>query len=356
MSDRNETLTKFIYPVIVYTVTVILVASMFYFGYKLWFLAKIPEQHVILVKTYNSQQLVDEQNSEKVYIQKEQWEQMLELLGKVNKSEEYKHNDCISVDMLNGFYASLFASITIIIALLGIFGWKSMIETKIKLNKLTDIDDKVSFLHKKKDFTRWAQDKFTSEDIESSYELDLTTEDKKTLNEMETYLKDEHEDNAWLEMVIAHELIFQKDDIDEAEKIYKFIEARNIFPDNSKVEPILYHLLGQLYKKRYDYFVAIDTDIDKAQEILLKSERYYNKSLEVRKEKEKTRTNSNLAVVYIELGKQELRKYYKNPSDNDSSNAFKYFNKAMDKLKKVEKQDPAFQYVLGSSTCAILFK
>ncbi len=61
----------------------------------------------------------------------------------------------ITVNQLNGFYASLFTAIAVLIGIVGLSAWRTV-------KKLKEIEDKVAFLHKKKDLADWARQLFDS--------------------------------------------------------------------------------------------------------------------------------------------------------------------------------------------------
>jgi len=318
-----------------------LVILLFYGGYFLSFHfwdRNCVQEHIITFNvTKNDNSLLPQPNQ--IYLTDDQFSMIQNDIEQIKNTNAKTLENNLSVSTLNDFYSALFTAIAVIIAIIALTSWGGLDKKITRLENIMKdyevIQPDVDYLLKKKKYSRWIQEKFSSEEIEHSYDLNLTDEDKATYNEMESHITELHEEEAWIEMIIAHEHIYKKDDIIEAEKIYQFIESRNIFPDNSRVEPILYHLLGQLYKKKYDINKDQNTDIEK--ENLLKAEEYYLKSLDKRIERDKQRTRSNLAVVYIELGKQELKHYYSYSGENTIKPEF-YFNKAKEQLIKAEKQ------------------
>ncbi|MDD4753820.1 MAG: hypothetical protein PHT78_11350 [Desulfitobacteriaceae bacterium] len=267
-------------------------------------------------------------------------------IEEIKKANDSRLENTLSVSTLNAFYSALFTAIAVIVAIIALISWqglnKKIEESENVINKYITIEPDIDYLLKKVKYAEWVQRKFTSEDIEYSYDLNFNDEDEAMYNEMESHITNLHEEDAWMEMIIAHEHIFEKGDIEEAEKIYKFIESRNIFPDNSKVEPLLYHLLGQLYKKKYDDLVDQNNNFKAKENILIEAEKYYKKSLDTRKEKEKQRTRSNLAVIYIELGKQELKQFYKTGKQKHKNKSKDYLHRANYQLNEAEKQGPDY--------------
>ncbi|MEN6460833.1 MAG: hypothetical protein ABFC94_05615 [Syntrophomonas sp.] len=310
------------------------------------FLGKNTIKEEIITFNTKSNNIFFPQPTNQIYLSDEQFNMIQADIDEIKKSNETRLENNLSVSTLNDFYSSLFTAIAVIVAVIALISWRGLNNKIMELENATReymvIKPSVDYLIKKNNYAKWVQQKFTSEDIEYSYDLNLSEEDKAKYDEMESHITELHEDDAWMEMIIAHEHILQKDDIIEAEKIYKFIESRNIFPDNSMVEPILYHLLGQLYKKKYDMAKDRNIDIREKMELLKQAEQYYIKSLDVRKEKDKQRTRTNLAVVYIELGKQELKEFYDTPKGKDAEKPRHYLNKANEELMKAEKQGPDY--------------
>lgn len=232
----------------------------------------------------------------------------------------------ITVDTLNGFYSSLFTAIAVLIGIAGLFAWKKISELSEKLTQLKEIEDKVKFLDKKRDYAKWAKEKFDGNELNiTSPKLNLSGEDKKKFDEIRSHLLEEITDNSWLEIILAKKFLDNKE-FKKVFKIYDFIEKRDLLDDKSKIEPVLYHLLGQLYS---DYYFSIknkqkskitsDTKIDKinaeinaGKKITIKEHlnaciEYYERSLKMREEQKITNdeTLGNLAVVLIEAYKLE---------------------------------------------------
>ena len=289
-------------------VTILLIV--FILGYRLWFsnlmCSPIEQKEIVLrVADVHAINYMDEHV---IVLSNDQWQQFVSNLEDINKYNNYTNTNFLTVSHLNGFYASIFAAIMIFIALVALVGWKRFMQNSEKVEILEELVEKLKWLNQKKEDAEWIRNKFNSEDINSSYKLNLFKNDQERLEKMKEHLMDEHEHEGWREILIAHEYVSKKDvteaDLTEAEKIYKSIELRNVFKEDSALEPLLYHLEGQLYKRKFDLENKKQSNILELENtLLLKSKEYYEKSLKL--QTENAQTFGNLAVVLIELFKVE---------------------------------------------------
>lgn len=249
--------------------------------------------------------------------------------------------DSLDIEKLNSFYSSLFTAITVVVALVALSSWKNYRDLIVKqgesivkiqqiLKDFEKIEERVKTLYEKKEHANWVREQFDNEETRSSYKLNLSKEERQRVRKIKEFLIEDHEASAWLEIIVAHDLIsnmeyLDKRTIDYADKIYKTIENRNLFRENSEVEPFLCHLQGQLYKTKYDYIKIGGTKKIKLT-VLDQSVNYYKQSLNLRqKDYEKLQTFSNLAVVLIEKAKL------------DTDNKHDILQEARELLNKAEK-------------------
>lgn len=250
------------------------------------------------------------------------------------------------IDRLNGFYSSLFTAIAIIAAILALGGWRTVREMKDKLEKFKEIEDKVDFLHTKHQLALWVQDVFDNDDREKKNLLSSSLpiekpDDRKKYNEIETHLKIEATDDAWLKIIYTKNLLklieYLKDDREKKclftriEKLYAFIEAQDLFKENSGLIGILPHLQGQLHWEQYKYLkenekksipsstpgqkplydltkwytIPSNSDSHRIPSVLnlKKAIEYYNRAIVSLKDKPKEETYGNLALALIELSR-----------------------------------------------------
>lgn len=309
-------------------VIVLLIA--FIMGYQIWFsnlLCSPMEQNetVLRISTINDINLKGE---DVVVLSRDQWQEFTSNLEDIKSFNNYTSNNSLTVSHLNGFYAAIFAAITIFMGLMALIGWKRLSQTFEQIDNLEEFGKKIEWLNQKKEDAEWIKNKFNSEDINSSYKLNLFKDDQERLEKMKEHLMDEHEQDGWREILIAHEYVSKKDvteaDLNEAEKIYKSIELRNIFKEDSALEPLLYHLEGQLYKRKFDLLNKRNSNaLGLENDLLIKSKEYYEKSLEL--EHDNAQTFGNLAVVLIELYKNESAQ--KMPARSYLLNAQSYLKK-----------------------------
>lgn len=243
------------------------------------------------------------------------------------------------IDRLNGFYSSLFTAIAVIAAILALGAWRTIKELREKLEKFKEVEGKVDFLHKKKDLAKWVQDLFDKNEekpIISSAELILSPEDKDKFEKIKERLIEDATDEGWL-MIFYAKLLMQNNhakikgnNFEKVEKIYDFIEKRDLLKEDSDIKSTLFHLWGLLYSdwynfKKKDYInKEIVENPDKKWDdwwsnnendnLLKESKTYYEKSLEVRNSKNETsnETLGNLAIVLIELSKFQTQNEEKN--------------------------------------------
>lgn len=268
-----------------------------------------------------------------VYLNEFQFEIIRGILEKNDQNN-------LTVSTLSDFYAALFTAIAVILAIIAMISWlslrKKMEQMKYAIEEYSSLEEDVKFLRKKKEFADWVRKKFTNEDIEASFDLNLTEEDVADIEEHLEHFKKLQENDTLEGMIIAkYYLLKNKMKIDEAERVYQFLETMTVLPEDSDVKALLYRLLGQFYKVKYDdYKTRGINSYETAERILHKSEEYYKNSLNLKDEP--TRANGNLAVLYIEMGKLKLRRFLALGNAKDKEIAHLYFNMAQEKLKGQE--------------------
>jgi hypothetical protein len=244
--------------------------------------------------------------------------------GLSGNSSEY----ALTIDRLNGFYSTLFTAIAIIIGIAGLYAWKNI----ARLEKLKEIEKKVLFLWKKQGYADWIKEKFNgNEQYLGSSKLILNKDEEKEFDQIKNFLQSEYTGNSWLEIILGKRLADDKE-YQKAHKIYHFIKQKDLLDPNSKIEAVLYHMIGQLYSDFYfnqNFDLNGERRMQKDMETLgdedekisvidhLKiAERHYQRSLKVRKYLNipDDETRGNLAVILIELymntdNKQEKEKY-----------------------------------------------
>lgn len=317
---------------------VIILSFTFFIGYKIWFsdlFCSPVEQNVIVlqVSTIDNPENIGE---DVVILSRDQWQQFTSDLEDLKEYNNYTSNNYLTISHLNGFYAAIFAAIMLFIALIALIGWKRLSQTFEQIDHLEEFGEKIKWLSQKREDAEWIKNKFNSEDINSSYKLNLFNDEQERFERMKEHLMDEHEHEGWREIIIAHEYVSQKyikdADLDEAEKIYNSIELRNIFKDKSELEPLLYHLKGQLYKRKFDLLNNRNADsLEAEHKLLTKSKEYYEKSLVL--ESDNAQTFGNIAVVFIELYKNESAQ--KMPAKSYLSEAQRY----LEKQKKISEKN-----------------
>ena len=296
-------------------------------------------------------------------------------------------NDAIGA--LSSFYSMIFTIVAIFIGIAGLIAWRwirdEWAEKEKKLNQQTkelnqewdemkaqfdnkykelsqkyeefkEVEKKVDFLNKKRELAKWVQDLFDKDDekkIISSTALPISTiEDKDKYKNVEEHIIDEATDDSWLKIVYAKKLMehadklgkslkrFSNEKIDKkeknffeiqntykrVEKIFEFIENRDLFNHDSDVEMILHNLQGRVY---WEWYKAekLDSrtknkeddqdekemktwkkwwmDDQNQYKLLKKSVKKYRKALDIVDQKgdPADETLGNLALVLIEISK-----------------------------------------------------
>ncbi len=303
-------------------IVVIIVISVFWGGYFAFFYMAghpIEEKNVII-------EIVNSKNKSAISQNKKQLSELSDILKQIKKQQakrsqqiqQYKRESYLTVSTLNAFYASLFTAIAVLITIVGLFAWKKISELSEKLTKLRKIEEKVNFLHQKKDDAAWVKNKFDENELNiASSKLNLNKEEKRRFIEMQKHLLSDITDNSWLEIILAKKFLEGKE-YGKAFKLYDFIQKRDLLDSNSKIESVLYHLLGQLYTDYYFQNIKGQKDDkinkinDENEQITIKEHlniciEYYKRSLKMRKEQQvaNDETLGNLAVVLIEASKLE---------------------------------------------------
>jgi hypothetical protein len=187
------------------------------------------------------------------------------------------------IGALSSFYSMIFAFVAIFIGIAGFFSWRRIKELIEISKKFKDVEEDVKFLKKKSELAKWGQDLFDKDaekKIISSTALPISTvEDKDKYKNVEEHIIDEATDDSWLKIVYAKKLMehadklgkslkrFSNEKIDKnkkeknfteikntykrVEKIFDFIENRNLFNHDSDVEMILHNLQGRMYWEWY---------------------------------------------------------------------------------------------------------
>jgi hypothetical protein len=254
-----------------------------------------------------------------------------------------------TIDRLNGFYGALFTAIAVIAALLGLGAWRSIKELKEKLEKFKEIEEKVEFLYKKKEYADWVEELIDTnpEGGLSSFSFAFSPEDEKKFGAMKKFIEEKFAQDSKLELLLTHRLLNdphkenEEKDFKKAKCMYKWIENKNGFlNDSTELKPTLYHYMGQLYwqqysfyREKYDFFDSengrlkkIDkSEIGKYIGMVEKSKRCYKKSNELHEDFE---TQANLSVVLIEL--------YKLKRSKD------FLDEAEKFLREIEKKKPTY--------------
>ena len=253
------------------------------------------------------------------------------------------------VQTLIGFYSALFTVIAVIIGIVALVGWNWLKESSEKLNKFRDFEEKLKFLNERVEFLRrkeklvgWVKDKVDRLGL-NTFELDSLDEiDRDTVKEIKKYVIKDLTDSAWLELFLAHHFMTEEEDYDRAKNVLEFIEKRDLLDEKSKIQPFLYHFLGQLnwktyedeYKAKFNFFNNTESTQKKpeeeeqqqAKELLEKSSKNYKKSVAFYEEIDSKnnrdyRSLANRAVVLIELYKFNL--CYNNKETNQLDDARK---------------------------------
>jgi len=227
--------------------------------------------------------------------------------------------------------------------------------------EIKDVKEDVKFLKEKSKLAKWVQDLFDKDDkkqILSKKALPISTiEDKEKYKKIEEKILNDATDDSWLNIVYAKKLMEHADkclksfskknggkDFSEiqntykrVEKIFKFIENRDLFKSDSDIDMNLHNLHGGLYWERYkaeklefqkkfqdenkeipweEWWRKKDQKEKQVNEEQLKkkhesynllknSEKYYRNALKITegKNEDDNQTLGNLALVLIELSK-----------------------------------------------------
>lgn len=284
---------------------------------------------------------------------KDELQKVFSLINRINEKQNSFYSNYISIERLSGFYETLFAIMAIFLALVGFTGWSSISDLKQKLRKFEDVEKRVEFLYRRKELAEKVKLQFDIERKEYTFALDMDNDERIEFGEIKDYIINEHEDHTWLELFIAHELVTVDHNFNEAEKIYNFIEFRNLF-GNSRLEALLYHFKAQLYQSQfsaelnlldlykrdnfleqnqiYDAFVDYEinqNNVVQLKNLLKKSIDYYEKALEA--ESDNDQTHGNLAVTQIAMFK--LERLFQNQTKYWLIEANKHLNE-VEKIKK----------------------
>ncbi|MBM7865391.1 hypothetical protein GTO89_01225 [Heliobacterium gestii] len=273
------------------------------------------------------------------YIKEDEMKELIDVLKKIETLQNEKVENFLTVSNLNAFYSSLFAAVAVFVGIIGVTTWNTIRELKKQTERYKEIENKIVELYSRKEFTKTARDIIEeNEDVKSSFKLNLTDEQRNKLIKFKNTIMKDSDEIPWMEILVAHYLLTEnptKKDIENAEKIFLKIEKEYPFQSNSLVEPYLYHMLGQLFKVKYDK----NKEYDGKEEFLEKSAQYYKKSLKLRDSEENAQTKSNLAVVLIELAKIKLYKKSEIEADEKSEEeAHKYLDLAESYLNDAAKQ------------------
>lgn len=308
---------------------------------------KIPDKSYDKVIFVIENHSITESESNIVTLNQEQWYELTNVITDINKKQ-------IEISDLNDFYSTIFTILAIIFTIFGLISYNTIKENQLLLEDLKEYEEKVDSLYRIKKYAKQVQRLFEDENVKSSYELNLSSKELGKFNDIKECVTEVHEDNAWVELMIAHQLM-SKDNLDDksltdAESIYSQIEYRNFFRkqtdnyDKFILEPFLYHQHGLLGKITFDYYKN-SADTTTLKSYLIKAARKYEYSLELRrdqKSRDKLQTHSNLSVVLIELAKLELKENGKVVADTTTTEALDYLFKAWDQLRIVEEVNPDF--------------
>jgi len=386
-----------IIKIVLITVCIIFV---FFVTCRIWFKGlghPVQEKQIIIsLETYSNN--IDSNTSKeidsKLKNNQKQIEEVKTLISELkgyqkqlnDSNSEFTNKEYLTISTLNGFYAALFTAITVLIGIAGFAGWRTI----KRIEKLKEIEKKVYILHKKKDYVKWVKQKIVDDkSYVGSSELSLNKEDKSKLNKIQTYLIEEFTENSWLEILLAKQFL-DDGEYEKAFKIYHFIEQRDLLDSSSKIESVLYHMIGQLYSEyyfnkstkgyepgKYHGFDKLGHDGEIISEIehLIITKKYYEQSLNIRKERKirMDETLGSLAVVLIELyikendkdklkeaikhlhkvislNKETYNTYFglaraKYLENNDEEEVKKYLFKAVEKINTIKQKDDFMNFI-----------
>jgi len=186
-------------------------------------------------------------------------------------SDKIKNCEYLNVSNLSAFYAALFTVIAVIVAIVGVLGWrvigdykkdfekhKQETEEVVKeargnIKQYEEIKRDVEFIHQKREHTQWIESKFKDISNQNLESLILSSQkDRERLKKIKDHVIQDIKDCSWLELIYAFTQIDEKN-LDQAEIILKYLECRVIL-DESYLETQMRHIKGQLYWKKYQNY------------------------------------------------------------------------------------------------------
>jgi len=248
----------------------------------------------------------------------------------------------LTVEKLNGFYASIFTAIAVIGAIAGLSGWRKIKESMEQVKIIKEIKDDIEFIHEKREHTEWIEKKFKDISNQNLESLDLSSsDDRNKLEKIKKYVTKDVSDSSWLELIYAYNLIDKKcsdfiireQNLDQAQKILEYLDYR-IIPDKSYLETQMRHIKGQVYwnkylqySNKYNFFMSDPDDFEKyksdevekarvqALECLEKAADSYKVLLDNENDYRRSNMNideakGNYAMIFIELYKYLSTKNY----------------------------------------------
>lgn len=347
-------------------------------GDILWPPAEIkPITFEIITKSVESDSLsqVDYQKIlDNNYNQIKSFKELLSTIKTENQNSYYKITKLESqgVSRLSAFYGTLFTAIAVIVAIVGLIGWrtikdykkdfedhkietgKTVEEARVKIEEYKEIKMDTEFIRKKRQHIDWIEKKFKGLSNKNIESMDLSSpEDQKNLTEITDYVTKDIYDCSWLELIYAYNLIYDlrkdsdalRQNLDQAEIILNFLKCRAI-PDNPYLKAQFLHIYGQLYfqnylliSKEFNLFNSTDDDLIKddgekikcAEDYIEKSYEKYKSLIDNKRLSDNINRNEtlgNIALNRIELYK--IRKANKKPE-------IKLLDEAMSHLKEIGK-------------------
>lgn len=282
----------------------------FYGGILVWYYQVSRVEHGKIVTLHIN--ITPEVKNE--VIQTQNIKELLETLKEIQKYQSNNSERFLTVSNLNSFYSTLLAAIGAILIILGFFGWKKFDSMKELGEAIEDANRQVKTLMQNKKDSDWVQEKFNLENNLASFDIELNLEEQQIYKNMKKHLFDEHKDDAWREIFIAHKLVSSEGqtlkNFINAEKIYRFIQERNLL-DDCELEYRLFHYQGALYWTKYEWLKTYpgnyerEDDCGKCRKCLENAKSNYEKACSVAERNyiDCSQSKSNLAVVLIELAK-----------------------------------------------------
>jgi hypothetical protein len=194
------------------------------------------------------------------------------------------------IDRLIAFVAALFTVIAIITALAGLSVWRRNKENQEKYehfeqlvkDKMTQLEETISkkmiefskfegtvkFIKERNELACWAMDKFDSDakkTVLSKLVLPLDEPgDERKYKEIKEKIVEEATNDSWLKLIYAKKLLEEnhfnnlskfraEQNFLKIEKLYKYIENRDLLNEQSRIGIYLFNLKGQLYWEWYKY-------------------------------------------------------------------------------------------------------